>query len=155
MTHPHDKQKEADIAARQATVAGLMLSGVRNQKQLAALVNVNQSTISRDIKAIKAEWKRQAIVAIDEAKTIDLMRIDEALRAVMPLVRKGDMAAVDRMTGLLKRRADIFGYDAPKRVEGKFDIETRRAAEQVAAELGLSVDEVLEEAERILKKVTA
>ena len=117
MTHPHDRQKELDAVARRATVAGLMLSGVRGQKQIAAAVGVDQSTISRDIKAIEADWKKQAVVDLDEAKTIDLRRIDEAIRAVMPQVRKGHLSAVDRMVALLKRRADIFGYDSPKRTE--------------------------------------
>lgn len=123
MTHPNDRQKEIEKTARHASVAGLLLSGVRDQKQIANLLNVNQSTISRDIKAIEADWKKQTMIDLDEAKSIDLMRIDEAIRAVMPQVRKGHLGAVDRLVSLIKRRADIYGYDEPKRTvqqhEGK------------------------------------
>lgn len=117
MTHPNDRQDELTTVERQAQVALMMVSGVRDQRTLAAAFNVNQSTISRDIKKIEAEWKKQTLIDFEEAKSIDLMRIDEGLKAVMPQVKKGHLGAVDRMVSLLKRRADIFGYDSPKRTE--------------------------------------
>lgn len=148
MTHPNARQQEIDKTARQASVAGLMLSGVRDQKQIANLLNVNQSTISRDIKAIEAEWKRQTMIDLDEAKSIDLMRIDEAIRVVMPQVRKGNLQAVDRLVALVRRRADIYGYAAPTKIESTVNV--RIMAEQIANELGLDAGDVIAEAERIV-----
>lgn len=117
MTHPHDRKNELAASERQAQIAMLMVAGVRDQKTLAEKFGVNQSTISRDIKKIESEWKKQTLIDFEEAKSIDLMRIDEGLKAVMPQVKKGHLSAVDRMVSLLKRRADIFGYDSPKRTE--------------------------------------
>jgi hypothetical protein len=155
MTHPRAKHAEIEREERRRKVAGILLSGVTDQSAIAKQFNVDRSTISRDIKIIEERWRADAAADIATAKGQDLQRIERLIAALWPAATKGQWLAVDRITALLSRKAAMLGYDAPKRVEGKFDIETRRAAERVAAELGLSVDEVLDEAERILKVVTA
>lgn len=155
MTHPRAKQQEIEREDRRRKVAAILLSGVTDQVQIAKQLGVSQPTIHRDVKAIEERWREQAAADIATAKGQDLQRIERLIAALWGDAIAGKWLAVDRITALLSRKAAMLGYDAPKRVEGKFDIETRRAAERVAAELGLSVDEVLDEAERILKGVTA
>lgn len=155
MTHPRAKQQEIEREDRRRKVAAILLSGVTDQVQIAKQLGVSQPTIHRDVKAIEERWRDQAAADIAAAKGQDLQRIERLIAALWGDAIAGKWLAVDRITALLSRKAAMLGYDAPKRVEGKFDIETRRAAERVAAELGLSVDEVLDEAERILKGVTA
>ena len=155
MTHPRAKQAEIEREDRRRKVAAILLSGVTDQVQIAKQLGVSQPTIHRDVKAIEERWREQAAADIAAAKGQDLQRIERLIAALWPDAINGKWLAVDRITALLSRKAAMLGYDAPKKVEGKFDIETRRAAERVAAELGLSVDEVLDEAERILKGVTA
>lgn len=155
MTHPRAKQQEIEREDRRRKVAAILLSGVTDQVQIAKQLGVSQPTIHRDVKAIEERWRDQAAADIATAKGRALSQIHRMIAALWPKALQGDEGAINQIRQLLQREAAMLGYDAPKRVEGKFDIETRRAAERVAAELGLSVDEVLDEAERILKGVTA
>jgi hypothetical protein len=121
MTTPTAAQQAIDQAERRRQVAALWLAGHRNQQRIAETLKVNQSTISKDLKALKDEWRAQALEDIDDAKAEDIQRIDQLLVAVMPQAKQGHLGAVDRAVSLLKRRADIFGYDAPKRTENKHE----------------------------------
>lgn len=65
----------------------------------------------------KAVLKASHSIVRDEAAALvawQLDRIDMALVAVMTKVEKGDLWAVDRLTPLLKRQAELLALDAPK-----------------------------------------
>ena len=148
MTHPHDRQKKLAATERRAQIAQLMVSGVRHQYTLAGMFGVNQSTISNDIKIIEAEWLRQTVNDVAAAKSVDLLRIDRMIVAAWPAATKGDPRAIAEVRNLIKLRADILGYAAPTKIEANVNMHV--LAEQVAAELGLSVGDVIAEAERII-----
>jgi hypothetical protein len=75
MHMPHSKAEALKIAQRRAAVAELYLQG-RYQWEIALVVQVDQATISRDLKAIRAEWKASALRDFDEAREQELARID-------------------------------------------------------------------------------
>lgn len=66
---------KAIVAERRSQVARLYLQGV-GQYQIADILDVNQSTISRDLKAIQKEWLDVAISNFDELKALELAKID-------------------------------------------------------------------------------
>jgi len=50
------------------------------QAEIADQLKVNQSTISRDIKALQAAWLESALIDIDEAKARELAKVDKLER---------------------------------------------------------------------------
>lgn len=67
--------KKMEIADRRKHVAEMYLKG-QGQLEIAEKLNVDQSTISRDLKAIHEEWRLSAIRDFDLAKQIELERIN-------------------------------------------------------------------------------
>jgi len=67
------------IQQRRTTVARLYLQQ-RTQDEIARLVNVDQGTICRDLKALQAEWQRQRLDDFHQAKLRELARIDRLER---------------------------------------------------------------------------
>jgi hypothetical protein len=75
--------EEVRILSRRAKVAALLLRGTTNQFSILAALGMEpnqQSTISRDIKAIREEWKASAVRDFDEAKGRELEKL-EAIEA--------------------------------------------------------------------------
>ena len=68
-------RRDTDIAARRRDVALRYLKG-DTQHEIAQAVGVNQSTISRDLKALREEWLAAAVEAVAQAKGRELARID-------------------------------------------------------------------------------
>jgi hypothetical protein len=112
--NPKRRRKRLSVEARRRSVAALLMAGVTNQSRICAELKVGRATISKDVAAIEQQWREETVQDVADAKAIDLARIDDVLRAVMPLAKGGNLQAVEKLTALLKRRADIYGYDAPK-----------------------------------------
>ena len=68
------------VAERRQYVATKYLQGAM-QSQIARDLGLSQSQISLDLKAIRAEWLKSAIRDFDEAKSIELAKLDAAEQA--------------------------------------------------------------------------
>lgn len=101
-------------------------------------------------KAVATALARTVQEPADELRTLECARLDAALAAIWPKVLAGNGWAIDRMLGIMDRRARYLGLDAPLKREDTQTLTIRLAAEQIAAETGLSPDEVIAEAERIV-----
>ena len=150
MTHPNARHKEIERDARRAKVAKLLLGGVTNQTDIAEQLGVDQSTISRDIKVIEAEWQTRAAEDIAKAKGKDLARVERLIQALWPEAIKGKWLATDRVLALMQHRAKLLGLEAPVKREDKLTIEYRTLVQEMAADAGLDTDDVMRELEAIL-----
>ena len=65
---------------RRETIAALYLRG-QYQSAIARQVGVTQQQVSYDLKALRKQWLAAALRDFDEAKALELQRIDEAERA--------------------------------------------------------------------------
>jgi hypothetical protein len=83
------RQKNTEISDRRAKVAELYLRGVR-QTQIAADLDVNQATISRDLAALRDEWLQSALVDLDQFKAKELAKIDELEREAWDAYRRSE-----------------------------------------------------------------
>ena len=72
---PRMTQKRLEEAARQRRVAELYLQK-KTQSEIAGLLGVDQSTVSRDIHAIEEGWAKDARTDLNAAKVRELARID-------------------------------------------------------------------------------
>ena len=77
--HRWSQQDKFRIAERRKTVASLYLQG-KFQAEIAKEVNVDRGTVSRDLKAIEAEWARSGVMDLDVAKARELAKNDEVER---------------------------------------------------------------------------
>ena len=115
MTHPLARKKELDVEARRRKVAAILLSGVSNKTAIAEQLNVDRSTISRDIKHIEKQWQAEAVQDIAAAKGKDLERTERLIAALWEDARKGKWLATDRVLALMQHRAKLLGLEAPQK----------------------------------------
>ena len=71
----YGRSSELHYTFRRLRVARLYLEGKR-QKEIAEIVEVDQSTISRDLEAIRQAWLRSTILDFNTIKAEQLARID-------------------------------------------------------------------------------
>lgn len=112
------RQKTSPPAVRkavgQAQAVQLRIQGYTYQT-IAEHIGITKGTAHK--------WVSQAMRASAEASErdalselgVDLARIDIAMKKVMALVERSDLAAVDRLIRLIDRRAKLLGLDATDR----------------------------------------
>ncbi len=103
----------------------------------------------RDVEWVLADLNRQTRSVAENYRRLQLERLNDMLLALWPAVRQGDPTAIHRALAVMEREAKLLGLDAPAKVE--WQLQLRREAESIAGELGLDVEEVMAEAERIAK----
>lgn len=119
---PLNAQDRGDIIARRREmVARMRLRGLSQREIVAALPDlgcVNDSgepwslaTINSDLKALQAEWRKEAKKSIDHHKARELAVIEEARRAAW---LNNDLPSVLRAVSL---EMDLLGTEAPKKTE--------------------------------------
>lgn len=67
--------------------------------------------------AVKAALDRALVEPAREQRIIADQRLDLLLQRVLPAVLQGDLEQVRNVLAIEKRRADLWGLDAPKGVE--------------------------------------
>lgn len=139
---------QREVIDRRVKVAQLRLAGVHDQAQIARQLGVSQPTISRDFKALDAQFRATAAQDIAAAKGMDLQRLELLISKIWVKAtgKEVSLAAIDRIDKLLARRAKLLGLDAPTTVRIIQD-----EAEKIAVEFGLTVADVLAEAEAIVQ----
>lgn len=75
------------------------------------------NAINRAIKAIPVESAVQV-------KDLELQRLDVALMAIWPAVRRGDTFSIDRMLAIMNRRARYLGLDEKLEDNNTADVKT-------------------------------
>ena len=65
--------------------------------------------------AYNSALERWAIETVEQQRIIQSERLDRLFTTVYLEARKGDLGAIDRCLKIEKRRADLWGLDAPDR----------------------------------------
>ena len=120
------------IEIRRTQTSMMLLSGA-TQTEIAKALKVSVGTVNRDIQILRKRWQRQQMDNVELALLVDLMRVNEALRSLMPRVARGDLRATDRMIRLLEFRAKVLGYEAVR--EYKLQIEVQDIDAEIEREL--------------------
>jgi hypothetical protein len=132
-------------AERRYRLGQLRLAGVVDQRQLASLLRVNQSTVSRDLAALRRELIDTTTEQYADEKALATKRLNAALAAIWPRVQRGELLAIDRMVRIEERRAKLLGLDAPARVDIEGDVRL------MAIETGIDPDAFVEEVRLVLE----
>lgn len=109
VTGPEAIERErriADILALR--VAGNSLQAIGDAQDPPVTAQAVHKTLKRAIERMCSE-------AVEEARRIEALRLDEALAAIYPGVSAGDLVAIDRMLDLMRRRSRLLGLDTPIR----------------------------------------
>lgn len=137
---PVNREKQVELSDRRRRVADLYVQGV-SQTDIAIRLGVNQGTISRDLQAVEKEWAEQRVADIDQAKRLQLEKIDrmereawnawekskgplEINRAGVNQQQKGRAERITKTTAgdprmllivdrCIERRCKILGLEAP------------------------------------------
>ncbi len=88
-----------------------------------------------------AEWAREPL---DRVIALELVRLDQLVRAYWARAASGDLEAAAFVLKVLERRAKMLGLDSPKRID------VRALVAEWAESEGLSADDVLDVAVRFL-----
>ena len=75
-------------------------------------------------KAVKTALKFSLRDVAEDVRDIELHRLDQALLAIWPGVRSGDLKSIDRFLRIMERRARFLGLDVPTKVEQSGDMES-------------------------------
>jgi hypothetical protein len=97
--------------------------------------------------AIKAGLKKTLQEPAEELRFLELSRLDEALKAIWPDVRKGSLFAIDRFLKISERRSRLLGLDAKTEIAlhgeilaGNIDVIRDKRWEQVREQLAGILD---------------
>lgn len=105
---------------RRAMVAELMKGGA-TYREIAAQLATSAATVSRDVAAIREEWRKETYHQFDDMILLDVQRIESALAAIWPSVLAGNLNAIKTMAVLLERKAKTVGYDGYWRAQADQD----------------------------------
>ena len=117
MTNPTRRQKETEIAERRARVTRLYQSGMRDQYRIAEALGVSTATISRDIRALEAQWREEAARDIAAARGEMISRHHDLRKGLATAARAGDVQAVKATLAIDAEDAKLMGLYAPEKRE--------------------------------------
>ncbi len=132
----NEKQKQAEILARRRQVAARYVQHV-DQQTIAEELGVDQSTISRDIKALTQQWHREAVADIMSVKAREAAELDAMERDCAEQFRTTkDPRWITERRQIKERRAKLLGLDAQKaatNIQIPWDVLTDEQLERIAA----------------------
>jgi hypothetical protein len=102
-----DPERAAETV-RRAQAVQMRLAGHTFDEIATELHYHDRGTAYRAVKLALSQVGREDA---RELRDLDLMRLDRMLAIIWPQIEDGDLAAVDRALRILKRRAEILGYD--------------------------------------------
>lgn len=122
------KKGEAEKAKEAARCVELRLTGM-TYDQIAAQMGLSRSVVRERVAGVLAADPEH----VDRLRALEAERLDALLRAVWGKALRGDLQAVDRALKIGAARRDLFGLDAPVRVEmtSELDLQILELAEQL------------------------
>ena len=140
------EEAEAEMKRRDARVYELRIQG-NTFEQIASEVGYRgPSGAWQAHQRIKSEW---IFESIDEARQLELMRLDELQVAVWDRAIKGELPAAHCVLKIMDRRAKLLGLDKPEKVEvNKWDFN----AEDLDAEVQRIVDMMNEREDQFMER---
>jgi hypothetical protein len=102
----------ANVDERRGRVATLLLAGA-TYKQIGKSLGVHVNTVYTDVKAIRAEWRKERVSAYDEICDQECKRLDTMLLSIWDQARQGDIKAIETALKIGDQRARLMGLGTP------------------------------------------
>lgn len=127
MSSKLDPADEARIETRRAEAMRLRIRG-KNYREIAAETGVSVRQAWLDVKAVLERTKNDADEKAEDARALDLDRLDRALDTVEQILEGGSftegtdpdelkLKALDRLVKIQEQRAKLLGLYAPQKTE--------------------------------------
>jgi hypothetical protein len=121
--HENVPQKGQEVLAeeRRTEAVKLRIAG-HSYRHIAKQLGISLAQAHKDVQTVLKRTRDEADEVADEARDIDLARIDQGLKTVLEFLEsaKDDelkLKAIDRLVRLQERRAKLLGLDAPAKGE--------------------------------------
>lgn len=108
------EQMEIDARKREAKVFEMRIQGFTFE-QIAS--EVGYQGASGAWQAYKRVKETHIFESVEEARQLELMRLDELMYALWERALEGDLSAVACLLKIMDRRAKLLGLDKPEKVE--------------------------------------
>jgi hypothetical protein len=107
------KADRLKIEQRRARVAANLAASL-NYRQIASALGCSVGTVSSDVRALLADWRKTTLADAGEYAALELARIDRMFVALWPLAigtggKEPNLPAVDRIIALQNQRAKYLG----------------------------------------------
>lgn len=117
MAKVNGRAEKVAIEDRRRKVARLLAKKI-TQAEIAEELRVSQPTISRDVKVIEEEWKREYAAELDAIRARELAELRDIERdAAAAFARTRDPRFLQARLSTKARIAKLIGLDAPERRE--------------------------------------
>lgn len=111
-------REKLDRTVRRLQVAELYYRLRLRQQEIADRIGCNQSTISRDIKALDKQWLKRIAGKVDVIRGRELGDLDEMERdCAIQFQTSKDPRWISERLKIKERRAKLIGLDVPERHE--------------------------------------
>jgi hypothetical protein len=119
-------------------------------RQIAAAVGISHKQARRDVVGELARLNAESQELAEHYRTLHLARCEAMHVAVYPKAVRGDYAAIASVLRILERESKLLGLDSATKVD--LDVSVHDMSAKVALELGMTTEDVLEEAARIVAR---
>lgn len=113
---------------------------------------VGYSSASGAHKAFQTAMKKTIQEPADDLRKLVRERLNTLLASAWPKALMGSPRHIEMCLKIMDREAALLGLDAPKQVEDHRIVSMQVMADEIAQETGLDPDELIAEAERIIKQ---
>lgn len=143
---PKATQTRVSATARRALVWDMRIKALSLRAIALSLkethgIDVAPMTVQNDVQFVMNSMAAETRQLATEHRTVMLERIEQAMKAIIDRVVKGELDSIHVMVRLMERESKLVGADAP----AKIDIEHRVRA--MARERGFDEDESVRAAE--------
>lgn len=90
-----------------------LLLAHRTQREIAEIMGCSMPTITKDVKAIRQQWKDHYLEAQQEYTSVELQKLLELESAMWGQAMEGKGYAVERILQVMDHRAKLLGLYAP------------------------------------------
>lgn len=126
---PLDDVRRKRAQARRVEALALRLAGL-SYEQIGDRLDISPEGA---LDLVRRTLTRAENLAVEQMREMEGARLDRAQAAIWTRVLEGDIKAVDSFLRISHRRANLFGLDAPTKID--LSVTVRQEMEQALAEL--------------------
>ena len=104
-------------------------------RAIARELGYSYDTAHKDVQHVFRTLIERTTESAEQARKIDTERLDTMLLALASKIRDGNVAAIGQAIQILARRAKMYGYDAPEKVEMSGSMEVVQVFQQAQLSL--------------------
>ena len=123
----------------------------KGYKQIAQALGYSDA--SGAAKAVKRALARRPADDVEQARQVEVDRLDALICVLWPKATQGQLFTIDRVLAIMQRRAELLGLDVPKTINVKHTL--LEEAKQIAEQYGITEAEAVAIAQEVIRDARA